>query len=465
MSDATPPPAPNSSDRSIEDTLEQGGPEEIKELFEEAHPADLADALEELEDDRWDEVLAEMPAQKFGQIIEHIPATDAVEHLSRSNDTYRQEALAELPDDELVDLLQEFPDHEREVYVELLPEEQKVRSRQLLAYPETSAGGRMTTEIATVEEEMTIRQAIEKLSGVKETSELLARIYVVDEQGRLKGKLRLRDLTFNPRSVLIKDVMDQDLLSIDAYADQEEAARMISKYDLLALPVVDADRRILGVVTHDDAIEILEEESTEDFEKLSGIQASDPDETYLRTPVLSHFRRRVGWVVTMAFLAISSGFVLYKFEHSLSAVPVLALYITMVVAAGGNTGSQAATMVIRAMSLGEFQPKDFLEVIWKELRIGVLVGLCVGIAIYLQINILTVGEFPSAISAGAVAITVGLALMMQIITSTVLGASLPQIARACNVDPAAVASPVITTVVDVTGLVIYFMLAKAFLGI
>lgn len=462
MSETT-PPIPN--DRSIEETLEQGRPEEIKELFEDTHPADLAEALEELEDDRWDEVLKEMPAETFGQLIEHIPAIDAVEHLARSEDTYRQEALAELPDDELVDLLQELPEEDRDSYVELLPEEVKKRSKELLAYPETSAGGRMTTEIATVLEDMTIRQAIERLSEVKETSELLARIYVVDEGGKLRGKLRLRDLTFNRRSMLIKDVMEEDLSSIDAYADQEEAARMISKYDLVALPVVDAQKRVLGVVTHDDAIEILEEESTEDFEKLSGIQASDPDETYLRTPVLSHFRRRVGWVVTMAFLAISSGFVLYSFEHSLSAVPVLALYITMVVAAGGNTGSQSATMVIRAMSLGEFQPKDFMEVIWKEMRIGLLIGLCVGIAIYLQINIITIGEMPSHVSASAIAITVGLALMLQIATSTLLGASLPQIARAFNMDPAAVASPVITTVVDVTGLVIYFMLAKAFLGI
>ncbi len=449
----------------IQSTLQNGSPDELIEMFLHVHPADLADALGELDDDRWDEVLQVMPPGVFGQLIEHMPAIDAVAHLQKSSKDYRQEALVHLADDELVDLLQELPDDERENYVGLLPDSKKKQSRRLLAFPEESAGGRMTSEIATVREDMTVREAIEKLADIKETTELLARIYVIDDRDRLHGKVRLRDLTFNPRDKLIREIMDDDLLAVDAFADQEDAARMLMRYDLLALPVVNPERQVLGVLTHDDAMEILEEESTEDIEKISGIQTSPPDETYMRTSVIGHFRRRAGWVVTMAFLAIAAGFVLYKFEHVLSTLAILALYIPMVVAAGGNTGSQSATMVIRAMSLGEFSPQDFLSVIWKEIRIGVMLGAVVGFCIFLQIQLVQFGGVPEGLSLFRVACVVGFALMLQITSSTLLGASLPLLARLMNADPAAVASPVITTVVDVSGMLIYFLLAKAFLGI
>jgi len=449
----------------IEATLQNGTAEELQELFGEVHPADLAEALEDLDDDRLNEVLKAMPAEIFGQLIEQMPAIDALDHLNKSSREYRKEALSHLADDDLVDLLQEVPEEEREDFVGMLPEAVKARSRRLLAYPESSAGGRMTTEITTLHEDMTIREAIETLQVVKETTELLSRIYVVDDRGRLAGKVRLRDLTFNPRDKLIKEIMDGDLLAVDAYADQEEAARMLLRYDLMAVPVVNADRQVLGVITHDDAMEILEEENTEDIEKISGIQGPAPDETYLRTGVLSHFRRRVGWVVTMAFMGILSGSVLYHFEDFINVVPVLALYITMVVASGGNTGSQSATMVIRAMSLGEADTKDFLEVVWKEMRIGLMIGSLVGLCMFLQIKFIPVGTMPEDISAIRIALVVGLALMVQITTSTVLGASLPHLARLMRADPAAVASPVISTVVDMTGLLIYFSLAKALLGL
>lgn len=447
----------------IESTLENGSSEELNALFKDVHPADLAEALEELDDERFSDILARMPPDVFGELVEHIPATDAVEHLGNADEDFRKQALANLADDELVDLLQEMPEADRSGFVELLSADAQETSRKLMAFPEESAGGRMTADIATISESMTVREAIEKLAAVKETSEMLARIYVIDERGRLLGKIRLRDLTFSPRDQKISEIMDGDLLSVDAFEDQEEAARMIARYDLLALPVVNADQQVIGVITHDDAMEILEEETSEDIEKLHGIQASDPDETYLRISVWGHFRLRFAWVITMAFLAIASGFVLYKYEHILSSVAMLALYIPMVVAAGGNTGSQSATMVIRAMSLGEFNPKDFLSVIWKEARIGMLLGGSVGIAVFAQIQVFQFGALPNDVSILSIALVVSLSLMLQITTSTLLGSSLPLLAKLMRADPAAVASPVITTVVDVTGMLIYFLLATAFL--
>ncbi|MEM0967805.1 MAG: magnesium transporter [Verrucomicrobiota bacterium] len=454
-----------SQQRYVEATLETGTDTELDDLFRDVHPADLAEALEELEEDRWEEVLAHMPAEVFGYLIEHIPSGDVLEHLERSSQDFRQEALSLLPDDELVDLLQDLPEDQVDSYVNLLTEPQKETSRRLMVFPETSAGGRMTTEVATVREALTIREAIAELSEVKETSELLARIYVVDERDRLLGKVRLRDLTFNSRDTLIRDVMDEDLLSVDGFADQEEAARMIAKYDLMAIPVINADREFLGVVTYDNALEILEEEASEDMKKISGINSSEDDDSYLRATVFAHLRRRSSWVVTMAFLGIAAGFALYQFEGFLSLFPILALYLTTVVASGGNTGSQAATMVIRAMSLDEFRPRDFWEVIWKEARIGVLLGSLVGICIFAQITFLPFVGLPEGVQAWEVGITVGVALLCQITCSTLFGAALPLIAQLIRLDPAAVAAPVITTFVDVTGILIYFLLAKAILGV
>jgi len=454
-----------SQQRYIESTLQHGTAEDLQELFREVHPADLAEALEELDDERWDEVLAVMPPDAFGYLIEFIPSIDAREHLARSSRDFRREALSMLQDDELVDLLQDLPEAERNEYVGLLPDSVREASRKLLAFPESSAGGRMTTEIAKVREGITIREAIEQLTEIKETSELLARIYVVDDRNRLLGKVRLRDLTFNPRDKLIGEIMDDDLMAVDAFADQEEAARMIARYDLMALPVVNAERELLGLIMHDDAMEILEEEASEDIEKISGIQPPEDDESYLRTSVIKHFRRRFTWVVAMAFLAIASGFVLYRFEDFLTLVPILALYLTTVVASGGNTGSQASTMVIRAMSLGEFNPKNFGEVLWKELRIGFSLGSTVGICIFLQITFLNFAELPVEVDAAQVGLTVGLALVFQITCSTIIGASLPLMARLVRLDPAAVAAPVITTVVDVIGLLIYFSVAQSFLDV
>lgn len=448
----------------IENILQRGSPEELQRLFGEVHPSDLADALEELEEERRDEVFAIMPPEVFGELIEHIPSDDVREHLKRSSTEYQQEVLAELPDDELVDLLQELPEEEREVYVELLPEPVQEASRLLMSYPENSAGGRMTTDVATVRETLTIGEAIQHLDAIKETSELLSRIYVVDAEQRLLGKLRLRDLTFNPRDKLIREVMDGDVLCVEALADQEEAARLIARYDLIALPVVNQERQLLGLVTHDDAMEILEEEASEDIEMISGIQVDEEDEDYLRTSVFRHFRRRFLWVAAMAFVGIASGYVLYRFEDFLGTVPILALYLSTVVASGGNTGSQAATMVIRAMSLGEFRLRDFTEVLWKELRIGLSMGSMVGVCFFLQILWLNFAALPPGVSGWQVGIAVGLAITLQITCSTLVGASLPLIARSLGQDPAAASAPVITTLVDVVGITIYFNIARSVLG-
>ncbi len=433
-------------------------------LLEDAHPADLAAVYETLGDDDRAALVQRLGHETLAEFLRQLPGAAAVEILGTMPDRELAAVLDDLSDDVLVDLLQEMPGTLRGHAFHLLSESRRKEARELLKFPEDTAGGRMTTAFAAVEEDLTAREAIAALRTVKDEAEVLARIYVVDAEGHILGKVRLRDLTFADPDKKIADLNDGDTRAVLATADQEKAVRVMVKYDMLALPVVDDDGRILGVITHDDALEIQEEETTEDLERQSGISGDAAEEVYLNTPVLRQVRRRFAWIVSLAFLGLLSGTVIYSYQQQLNAVFALTIYMPMIVAAGGNTGGQAATMVIRAMSLGELSPGAFLRVAWKELRVGLLLGTILAACMVLQIWLFR-PEFMAVEPAllGRFAATVGLALLTQISASTLIGAVLPIGARAIRLDPAVIASPAITTIVDATGLLIYLNLARSIL--
>ncbi len=454
--------------KAILDALESGDEKTVRRLAADMHPADAAAVFEGLTDEHRSRFAEFLRSDALKLIVTFLPPVEAADLLGNLPQSDNQEVLNQLPDDVLVDVLQEMEGADRQRHFLLLSDEKKALARKLLAFPEDSAGGRMTTAMATLQEDMTIREAIDKLGAKREETEILARIYVVDNEGRILGKVRLRDLTFNPRSMLVSDIMDDERLAITANADQEEAVHMMSKYDMLALPVLNDEGKLLGVITHDDALEIQEEESTEDIEKMGAIGGTRDEEGYLRSSVGAHFRRRFAWIFGLAVIGILSGIILYSYEDLLAGKFLLAVFVPMIVATGGNTGAQSATMVIRAMSLGEFTPAAFLHVIWKELRIGLILGGIVGgliaISSFFAIKLLGI-DVPASIALGPFALTVGLALTAQVAASTLIGAALPIIARAVRLDPAVVASPAITTVVDIIGLLIYFSLAYHLLGL
>ncbi|HEX2749087.1 MAG TPA: magnesium transporter [Verrucomicrobiales bacterium] len=445
---------------SLVAAMHEGDPAAALTLMPEIHPAELAAAYETLAEEERAALLPLIPAEALPPFLQQLPAADAVEILGGMPDGPLAAALEELSDDILVDLLQEMPSTQRGRTFHLLSEARHRAARELLRYPEDTAGGRMTTAFAAVREDMTVREAIEALRKVQDETEILARIYVVDYEGLILGKVRLRDLTFAPQDQLIADLNDNDTRAVLATADQEKALRVMVKYDMLALPVVDDDGRLLGVITHDDALDIQEEESTEDLERQSGIAGDTPDESYLNTPVLRQVRRRIGWIISLGFLGLISGCVIYSYQNQLNSVFALTIYMPMIVAAGGNTGGQAATMVIRAMSLGEFSPGAIMRVAWKELRVGVVLGAALSFFMVLQIFLFRPAfmQLNSAI-VGQFSATVGLALLTQITASTLIGAVLPIGARALKLDPAVIASPAITTIVDATGLLIYLNFA------
>lgn len=432
------------------------------------HAADLAEIYEELNEGSREFLVETLGAEAFTDVLAEIPDTLVEKALEHFEPEEQREILESIPDDDRVDILQDVSECKRKDFIGLLDEEDQNHTRILLRYGEETAGGRMTTQVGKIFAYMTVKDALDYLRNDLESTGTMARIFVIDADEKLIGKIRLRDLAFNPWDTPIQSLFQPEEHTILATADQEEAANMLARYDMALVPVVDEANRLLGVITPDDAIEILEEESTEDIEKGAGIAGEQSEETYLNTSIGSHFKRRFGWLLILALLAIASGYIMLRFEHVLNNAFLLSLFLPMVVAAGGNTGGQASTMVIRAMALGELDPEDTSRVAWKELRLGVLLGSLLGSVIGLvAIFILPIfnPELPDGVTFTMFGLSVALALAMQISTSTVIGSLLPIGARAIKLDPAVIAAPAVTTVVDASGMVIYFTVARAMLGL
>jgi magnesium transporter len=435
---------------------------------EEAHYADLAAVYENLDDEKRDLLLKTIGPEMATDVIAELPYPLIEEALNHFKPAQLRVLLGNLSDDDRVDVFQVVSEEAQVRFFSLLGPRDKELTRSLLKYDEDTAGGRMTTSIGRITADMTVKQAITVLRRDRDDAETLARIFVVDEQGRLAGKVRLRDLAFSTWDTPVHDIMEPADEFVLASADQEEAARTLSKYDLIVLPVVDEFHHLLGVLTYDDALEILQEESTEDIEKLAAIGGEQSEVSYLNTSVGLHFRRRVIWLIGLAFVSIVTGYVMYRFSHLLEQASVLSLFLPMVVAAGGNSGGQAATMVIRAMALGEINPGNALRIAWKEARTGLFLGLSLGVAIaafitlilpHLQARTEAHFDFPHLAFAVAAAIT------LQVLSATVLGALLPLGARAIKLDPAVVSSPSLASTVDISGMLIYFVTAAAILGL
>jgi magnesium transporter len=342
---------------------------------EDIHYADLAALYENLDDEKRDLLLKTIGPELATDVIAELPDTLIEDALNHFKPAQLRVLLGNLSDDDRVDVFQVVSEEAQVRFFSLLGPRDKELTRNLLKYDEDSAGGRMTTRIGRITADMTVKQALTALRRDREDAESLARIFVVDEQGRLAGRIRLRDLAFSTWDTPVRDIMEEADEYILATADQEDAARVLSKYDLVVLPVVDEFHHLLGVLTYDDALEILQEESTEDIEKLAAISGEQSEVSYLNTSVTLQYQRRVMWLVGLAFVSIASGYVMFRFSETLEKAFVLALFLPMVVAAGGNSGGQAATMVIRAMALGEIDTGNALRIAWKEARTGLFLGL------------------------------------------------------------------------------------------
>jgi len=371
--------------------------------------------------------------------------------------------FAHIPSEDRADLFQYLTQKEQSSLLPFLPKGVREDVMDLSRYAEQSAGGIMSTDYATISKDMTCAEAMEKIRKDAPSKRMVYYVYVLDAEQVLLGFVTLKDLILSAPSTLIETAMHTQFVSVHVEDDQEDVARKVEKYDLLAIPVLNADGQMLGIVTHDEVIDIIREEHTEDFEKFMGIVPADNEISYADTSSLRHFRKRVVWVVSLAAVGIVSGIIIHSFEATLSSLLILALYMPMVADTGGNSGSQAATVVVRALALGQISPSRWLFILWKEARVGMMLSVCLGILAYGKVLFLSwETDIPETYSLGNIALVISIALALQVITATVIGAGLPLLVKRLGGDPAVAASPAITTVVDITGLLIYFGCATLF---
>jgi len=361
--------------------------------------------------------------------------------------------MSSLAADDAAHTLEELPANVVDRILRYIPKEKRKHINDILSYPEDSAGSVMTVEYIDLRPEMTVEDALDKIRTVGLDKETIYNCYVTESR-KLKGVVSARQLLTSDKTVVLSDIMECNVISVFTEEDKEIAVQRLSKYDLDALPVVDRESRLVGIVTFDDAIEIIQEEATEDMEKMAAIVPSE--KPYLRTGVFSAYTKRVPWLLFLMLSATFTGKILGFFEEALSTELALTMFIPMLMDTGGNAGGQASMMIMRGLSLGGIRPRDYFSIAWKEIRIAVLCGLTLAAATFLKVM------FIDRLSMG-IAATVCLTLAAAVVLAKFIGASLPMLAKALKFDPAVMASPLITTIVDAISLIVYFNIAKAIL--
>lgn len=440
--------------------------ETLKAFFEKTTPAVAAEYLAAFEPAEIWRVIRTLKPAIGAEIFTFLEQDVQLEIAAAIKRREIARLLGEMSPDDRVDLLKRIPEERRETIMPAIAMAEREDIRRLSAYREGSAGAVMTSDYATLTSGLTAAQAIERLRKEAPDKETIYYAYVLDIERHLIGFVSLKDLILAHSNAKVGTIMHKDVIHCRVDDDQEEAARKIQKYDLIALPVVNDAGALVGIITHDDAIDIITQEHTEDMEKLMAITGSHESRVYLRTSSWIHFKNRAVWIVGLAALEIISGFIIHTYENTLMNLMILALYMPMIADTGGNTGSQTATVVIRAMALGEISGKDVGRVLWKELKIALMLSLVLGILSWGKVMFLSHDTvIPVGFSLWKIGMVIALALSIQVVTATLIGALLPLGAAFMKWDPAVVASPALTTIVDISGLLIYFTTAKLLLGL
>ena len=335
-------------------------------------------------------------------------------------------------------------------------EEERDLINQFLNYPENSAGSLMTIEYVALKKDMTVKKALERIKKTGIEKETIYTCYVIDDNRKLEGILSLRKLVTSPDEEIIEDIMKQNLIYVNTHDDQEKVAHLFKKYGLIAIPVLDKEERLTGIITIDDAVDVIEQENTEDFHKMAAMEPSEME--YLDTSFLRLAKHRITWLLILMVSATFTGRIIQRYEEVLQSVVILAAFIPMLMDTGGNAGAQSSTLVIRGLALGEIRAKDILKVIMKELAVSSVVGIVLAGFNFIRIYYFEGTEFK-------IALTVAITLFLTVVLAKIVGGILPIIAKKLKVDPAIMASPLITTIVDAVALVVYFSLATWLLGI
>ena len=391
-----------------------------------------ADVFADLDLDNQQNIITSLSMKEAGTILDNLFADDAV------------------------DLIEEMPANIVTKLLKNTTKETRADINFLLKYPINSAGSIMNTAYIDLKENITVNQAIEKIRKEKEDTETLNICFVLDKERKLKGAIFLKDLLFNKPETLIKDIMETKVLYVNTYDDQEEVANSFSKYDVNTMPVVDSENRMVGIITIDDIVDIMEQEATEDIEKMAAI--SPTDKPYMKTSVFETWKKRIPWLLLLMISATFTGKIIQTYEEALASYVILTSFIPMFMDTGGNAGGQASVTIIRGISLKEIEFKDILKIIWKEFRVAILTGITLAAANF--IKLLVIDKVNMSIAS-----VVCLTLIITIIFAKIVGCTLPLFAKKVGFDPAVMASPFITTIVDALSLITYFQIATILLGL
>ena len=425
----------------------------LRALLTDEPAPEIADLLLELEKPERVLLFRAIPRTVAAQAFAHMESHNQNALMEELTDEETRHLLANLPPDDRSHLLEELPSEVTRKVINLLSPEDLAEARLLLGYPEESVGRLMTPDYVAVQPNWTVARAIEHIRQTGKKSETINRIYVVDEDWRLVDDIELRKFILAEPEHTVEEIMDDTFASISAFADREEAIGLIRRYDQVALPVIDSDGVLLGIITVDDVLDVQEEEATEDFHKVGSV--GPLQQSLLQASVRLLYRRRVGWLLALVMMNIFSGAGLEFFEETIAATVALVFFLPLLIDSAGNAGSQAATLVIRAMATGDVEASDFLHLALKELGVAVLLGVTMAVAV----------SFMGVYRGGPdVAVVVALTMVLVVIAGSVIGMSLPFLLQRLNVDPATASAPLVTSIADISGVLIYFSIASWYLG-
>ena len=435
--------------------LSEGNFKELKKLLNESNESDVAECLDELSKEDLAVVFRLLKKDEAVDIFSYMSSDTQEKLIETLSDQEVATIVSKLYIDDAADLIDELPANLVSKVLQNASPTKRKAINEILKYPEDSAGSIMTVEYVDIKSGLTVKECFDRIRRIGLNKETVYTLYVVDADRRLIGVTTVKELLMRDYDTCINDFMEDNVITVTTNEDKEEVAKMFDKYDFLALPVVDNENRLVGIVTVDDAMDVMSEENEEDFEIMAAMTPSEDD--YLKESVITQYKNRIVWLLVLMLSSIITGKIITNYEVTFSAIPLLVSFIPMLMDTGGNCGSQASTMVIRALATNEIEPKDVFKVWWKEARIGIMcgvtLGLVNGIRIFIQYHDL------------GIAIVIACTLCLTAVLAKSLGCFLPLLAKAIHLDPAYMASPLITTITDACSLAIYFNIALMVLNI
>ena len=431
----------------------------LKTLLEEANNTDISDWLDELQDEDLAILFRLLPKDEAADIFAYMEVDTQEKLVNLLSDNEIRDVMNNLFVDDAADLVQEMPANLVTRILRNADPAKRNAINEILKYPEDSAGSIMTTEYIDLKENLTVKAAIERIRKTGLNKETIYVCYVLDYARYLKGVITVKDLLLHDDDEIVSEIMEENVISINTNADQEEVARMFDKYDFLAMPVVDNEGRMVGIVTIDDALDVLTEENEEDFEIMNAITPSD--ESYMKMSLFTMYKNRIVWLLFLMLSATFTGIIINHYEDAFAHVAILVSFIPMIMDTGGNCGAQSSTMIIRGLATDDIETKDVIKVLLKECAVAIMVGVTLAIVNGVRLFIM----YPDRGDKFILSVVVGLTLIMTAILAKSLGCLLPMLAKKLKMDPAYMASPLITTVVDACSIMIYFSIAVALMNI